>query len=131
MTTFPHETCEKLTRQQTAAGGSGETMAAGGGGATLGRRRGAKFNITLNSLKTAQRRQDVSSEDFPFYGGCVSQSKCPDSRLRFDKLETRSPVNLATYLHADLIEHQASCVVEETVSLPAELHGVLVHLVQH
>lgn len=36
-----------------------------------------------------------------------------------------------TYLHADLIEHQAGCVVEETVSFPTKLYGVLLHLMQH
>lgn len=36
-----------------------------------------------------------------------------------------------TYLHADLVEHQASCVVKETVSFPTELHSVLLHLMQH
>lgn len=63
---------------------------------------------------------------------CVSQSI---SWLVFVSANLRrshvQPDQLGTYLHADLIEHQASRVVEETVSLPAELHGVLVHLVQH
>lgn len=36
-----------------------------------------------------------------------------------------------TYLHADLIEHQASCVVEETVSFPTKLYCVLLHLMHH
>ncbi len=40
-------------------------------------------------------------------------------------------LNVHTYLHADLVEHQARCVVEETVSFPTELHGVLLHFMQH
>lgn len=63
---------------------------------------------------------------------CVSQSiswlVSVSANLRRSHVQ---PDQLGTYLHADLIEHQASRVVEETVSLPAELHGVLVHLVQH
>lgn len=30
-----------------------------------------------------------------------------------------------SYLHADLVEHQAACVVKEPVSFPTELHGVV------
>lgn len=63
---------------------------------------------------------------------CVSQSiswlVSVSANLRRSHVQ---PNQLGTYLHANLIEHQASRVVEETVSLPAELHGVLVHLVQH
>lgn len=69
LTNFPHETCDKLTRQQPVA--VRRWMAAE---ATLGHRRGTELNISLNSLKIAQQHEDVSQQDFQFYDGCVSQS---------------------------------------------------------
>lgn len=36
-----------------------------------------------------------------------------------------------THLHTDLVQHEACCVVEETVSFPVELYFFLLKVMQH
>lgn len=69
------------------------------------------------SVSTVKVNMTVLPHDFAL----ISIYTHPNTQLRLT----------GTNLHADLVEHEASCVIKETVSLPVELHSVLLDFMKH